>query len=640
MAIHAQLATGDILEFPDGTPDDVVDKAVRSHMGGPDAIPGNVPPATTAKAAPKPPNFVAGVPGAISTGALATGGSLAGGTTAAIRQLAARFFGADPEQARLEGQEAGGEVASFITPEPSHAAGRVLQSVSDIIDKSKLAGFNPLTADAATAGRAFGNAASAAGTAAKYAGTDVAGDVAKALQFTREQKAAAAAPKVAVLNAAKEADLTRLPTQTNPILLNSVLEGYGGKVKTAQEISQANATKIPKLAQEQLGSETPLVPSAINTESGKLEGPLLDIRQKAVREGYDPVRKIGAFANDQALEDALDALSSRETTVAQGFPNATVAKDEVTPMVAGLKQPMYDSHATIDLIQALREKAANESNASLANAYRGAAKAFEDRIGRHLDEIGQPELLKNFQDARTKIAQTYDVAPALSPGGDVSAAALAARGKKVPLTGNLKTISDFAREQEKAVQSPSKIGSVTHFSPLDTGLGLLGLAAGGGGALLEHPAAGGITAAALAAAIGARPLARKLIASKGYQDIFVSPRDYKQPGFVEKLASAIAGRKETVPPEVAPQGSQIPAVPYEKTNIAQMVADQLRTGDRAPVGNEIDPSDFPRELALAKGGSVNDAMLERALRAEELKKRYPPASVLNNIPTSVLKGGE
>lgn len=618
MPIHAQLATGDILEFPDGTPDAVVDKAVQTHLSVPGnngEIPDRVPQAVTRVAAPKPPSFVAGIPGALTTGALGTGGAIAGAGTAAIRELTARLFGADPQQARLEGQEAGGKVASLITPEPSPAASRVLQSVSDIIDKSKLAGFNPLTADAATAARTFGNSASGVGTALKYAGTDVAGDVAKALQYTREQNAAAAAPKVAVLQAAKDANLKLLPVQTNPSVLNHVVESIGGKVKNAQSISEANAPTVNKIIQKDLGTEEPLVPRAINEDTGQVEGPLLNIRANAVKQGYDPVRAVGEMPYDTQLGAELDALTSRGKRAAGGFPESDVAKDEVTPMVEGLKQPSYNSSSMIDMMGILREKAKQayrDANGSLGDAYTGAAKAFENRIGRRLVELDQPELLKNFEDARTRIAKTYDVEPALTPSGDVNAQTIGARTARVPTTGGIKTVGDFARTQEKAVQPTSRIGGVPAGSIFDAAI-----------ASLMEGAKG-------VATLGLRPAARAAMRSDWYQKQFVNPRDYMEPGFVEKLASDIAGRKEIAPPQVEPQGSQIPAVPYEKPNIAQMVADQLRTGDRG-AGNEIDPGDFLRELALSKSGGVTDAIRARQLQAQALKKREPPASVVNDL---------
>lgn len=686
-------------EVPDGTTPEQAHSLIQAHVSG-----GNSPQAPAqddvadefsrgaahtlipgAESAPTPqrrPSAIAGIPGAITTMARGIPGMLAGGATAAVRELASRALGADPQQARLEGQEAGSAVSAPIIGEPSAQAQSALEIAGKLFDESKLAGLNPAGPVSGMQNPGLGAARDLTKHRAMAPAISVADAIASASEAARATKAAEAAPKVEILNRAREAGLKLLPTQTNPTRKNRLLEGLAGKTATAQEISETNAPIVNKGLQKHFGVDEPLVPRAINEETGKVEGPLLDVRKREVDEGYKPVKATGQFGFDEALESDLNALSSTNQSASRGFPNATVAKDDVSGIVEGLKQPTYDASSTIDMIQLLRKKsrlAFRTGDESLGETYVGAANALESRVERHLQEIQQPELLDRFRRARTTIAQTHDVEPALTPSGDVNAQALGARSKstrKAPLTGPLKTVADFAREQPKAVQPASRIGGVPAASPIDTGIALATSSPG--------------KFATAMAAIPGRPMLRQYLQSEGYQAKNVVPNDFSQPGLVERLARHFAGEKD-LPAPIRPDPN---AIPFTGADIPSMIAERLRIGERAgpagneidfgareralapasrveaaesehaarqadaaravqyertPVGsasadrlglaesppkrfgNEIDPSDFLRALRLGMGEAVDEAVVDRAFQAEAAKKRFPPSSVMKDF---------
>lgn len=539
-----------------------------------------------------------GVPGAILAGASAIPAAAAGN----VRKAIDLTLGADPEQADAGARE----VAGKLSYEPSPAGAAALDVANRFFDKSKLGGLNPAASEIPAAAQVAGNA----GRYARTATATGAGELAEGLAAAREAKAATAAPKVAILNRAKDEGFTLLPTATRSTgfkgRVNSLLEGYGGKIKTAQQVSEANAPKTNAIVGRNFGAEEPLVPTTINEDTGAAEGPMLDIRRNAVAQGYEPIKAIGpmqAEPGDKLFSD-LDALRSQSQSAAKGFPASEVAKDEITPLVEGLKQPVYDSGSTVDMIGVLRKKATKagrEGDTTMAGAYRGAANAFEDFIERHLDTTGQTDLLKNFRDARTTLAQASDVTPALTPGGDVNATKLAQRGantQKAPLTGDLRTVSDFAREQPKAMQPVGRIGGVTDFSPLDT-------------------AAAVIAKPSFLGAIVGRPLARKLVTSPGYQRMFVQPEDYKTPGLVERLARTIAGSGEEGVPQV--EGAYHGGVAYQPPNLAEEKAANLSLGDRGPAGNEVSypyprpPSVHPVERAIAGEATRQSGAVEQLI---------------------------
>ena len=141
-----------------------------------------------------------------------------------------------------------------------------------------------------------------------------------------------------------------------------------------------------------------------------------------------------------------------------------------------------------------------------AKAHSGIAGALEDVIDRNLQNGGNPDLLKNYRDARVAIAKTHSVERALNPvTGDIDGAELARQLKKgKPLSGELKTIASVAAAFPKATQSLKQ--NYNPVSPLDFALGVAGS--------LHNP-----YEAALALA---RPAIRGAILSKPYQALNAS----------------------------------------------------------------------------------------------------------------------
>lgn len=557
--------------------DDVADEFARGKAHT--LIPG-------AESAPAPqrrsPSAIAGAPGAAVTLASAIPATVAGNLAGVVKSLFGGKFGT-PEGTR-EGAQRAQDVSRSLTYEPSPAGGEALDKFGHAFEASKLAGLNP-TGPVAGAGNAANIARGA--TAKTVTGANA---VADALEATRTAKRAAMSPE-----ALAEADVVRraqaqgyktLPVQTNSSAINHVMESIGGKVKTEQNISIKNQPVTNRLSKEGAGvaateAATPEELAAIRKEQGA---------------HYDAARGAGVIPLDESYLAETGALSSRSKNAAQSFPG--LAKDDTAALVEGLQNPALevngqkaiDANHAIDMIGILREQADSlwSSNKTLAKANRKAADALEGLIERHISDPANgvdPALVENFRNARTKIAKTYDVESAVNPATmNVSARALARRDKGGKLTGELKDVSDFARTQEKAVQRPEVIGGVPAGSIFDLAI-----------AHALPIGKGALTAGLVPLA---RATARATTASTPYQKLFVQPKDYAQPGLVERIARSVAGEKETPPKKF---------------------------------GNEIDPSEFLRSLRIGKGEAVDEAIVDRALQAEALKKRHPPASLMNDF---------
>jgi hypothetical protein len=285
---------------------------------------------------------------------------------------------------------------------------------------------------------------------------------------------------------AKTLGLVIPPATVKQSIGNELIEGLGGKSTIAQIASKENQPIF----------------NAMVTKTLKLpEGTKLDfealsnVRNKA-GEAYSAIGNVGTITPNAEYVQKLDAIAEPFLKTAKGFPDAPPSP--VIRLIESLKSPAFDSASAIEKIKQLRtaaDDAFRTGNTDISRASKAAAKALEDTVELHLQDIGQPELLDQFRNARKTIAQSYDIQKALEGDtGDISAKKLAdllKRGK--PLSGELEQIASFASHFPRASQDASKIGSIPAISLRDLGVGgLLSFASGSPllwGAALAKPAA-------------------------------------------------------------------------------------------------------------------------------------------------------
>ncbi len=305
---------------------------------------------------------------------------------------------------------------------------------------------------------------------------------------------------VGAINAAREAGFVIPPTQANPTFTNRLLEGISGKITTAQNASARNKEVFDKLAAKSLGlpAETKLTPDVLQN------------LRKGAGDAYSAISNSGMVQPSQSYFRALDDIAKPYTTALQGFPNAKPSP--VLDLVDSLKSPQFDAGSAVAKIKELRsaaDDAFRTGNTDIARASKSAANELENVLENHLKDIGQPELLKSFKDARQLIAKTYTVEKSLNKvTGSVDGRKLASELQKgKPLTGELKTAAEFAARFPKASQALEGMGSLPQTSPLDwaAGASLSGMTANPFGLL----------------AVGARPLARSATLSPMIQNRLV-----------------------------------------------------------------------------------------------------------------------
>ena len=346
-------------------------------------------------------------------------------------------------------------------------------------------------------------------------------------------------PRDTALERARAEGYMAPPGSIDPVSGKFVIaERLAGKTLLEQMMSVRNQETTNKLARRAvgIGEDTPLTSDAMQA-----------VRRDAARQGYDPVKQVGNVVADNQYLNDLSQIEASFTGQAASFPAAV--PDTVTKLVNQHLVGNFDSADAIKRIQDLRNQASasfRKNEPDIGNAQRAVAKALEDQIERSIGASGAQnaaEILDNFRAARQRMAISHSIEDAIREGtGNVSAVKLAndlQRGKY--LTGDLKTVSEFASRFPRVSQLPSQIGTPSSGAVLGLDLprvvgGTLG--AIGGGAL---GGVSGATAGGMAGAVAPNVMSsmmRRYLMSEGAQRAAVPRYDPA----AERLLSDIAAR--------------------------------------------------------------------------------------------------
>lgn len=376
---------------------------------------------------------------AISSGGMTTGAKVAPGLAAGAADMGARMAG---------GAIAGGMTAGAVDP-ASAGTGAVIG-----------AALPPVVKGLGAAGSAVGRT---------LRGPEVPPSV------------------LAAASQGREAGYVIPPTQARPTLGNRLLEGFSGKITTAQNASARNQGVTNELAKK-----------AINAPELTPEG-LAAVRSQA-NKAYDVLGKSAPFQADDTFRATLDKVGASSKQLKADFPE--LVNKDVDSLVEGLTgRAEFDAQSTIEAIKRLRASSSanrvsmDPEKKALGQVQSKVSAALEDLVERNLQGQGNTQALEAYKAARQTLAKTYDIEKALNPAsGNVDANKLAALLKKGrPLTGELETIAKFSSSFPKATQTVEKMGSLPQTSPLDWAAMGMGSAATGNplmmAGVLARPAA-------------------------------------------------------------------------------------------------------------------------------------------------------
>lgn len=250
------------------------------------------------------------------------------------------------------------------------------------------------------------------------------------------------------------------PASVRPSVGNVALESIGGKAAMQQLSSGRNQEVTNALAAKSVGlsQNQPITQTALR-----------EIRNQA-GDVYKSIKAAGRITPDEQYFNDLAALRQSTAQIAQDFPDANIGSaQEIDGLVKSLAQGSFDAKSAIEYIKQLRKaatghlsgaNAADPSKQSLGMAQRDAAAALEEMVARHLQQTGNPQLARQFDEARRTIAKTYTIEGALETTGNVNAAKLAALLRKgKPLSPELEQAARFAGAFPKAAAVPEKSGS-------------------------------------------------------------------------------------------------------------------------------------------------------------------------------------
>lgn len=426
-------------------------------------------------------------------------------------------LGADPQSLAFQGGKLGAEVAGTAgVGSALGGAARALGASAPAVEALVMSGLRGGATGAkglalrSAAGAATGGTSAAlidpgqAGTGALVGGAlpGAFQGVGRVVQgVARVMKAPPVPPQVVqAAGAARDAGYVIPPTQARPTLPNRLLEGFAGKLSTAQNASARNQATTNSLVRKALGlaDDAPITPEALDA-----------IRKEAGR-AYQAVAALGPI-------DARAASLPASVNVTRGTDALMNPRVEVDAahLVGTWRQANHDATAYFRAYG----RDANPETLTKARAAAAEARQIDDFLSTRLAAMGRGDMVQALKDARLRIAKTYTAEAALNPAsGNVAAPVLAthlARGK--PLSGELRQVAEFAGAFPTAAKVPERMGSLPQTSPLDWGAAGLGSVVSGNPlfmtALLARPAA---RYAALAAPVQNRlstPIAQALAAN-------------------------------------------------------------------------------------------------------------------------------
>jgi hypothetical protein len=292
------------------------------------------------------------------------------------------------------------------------------------------------------------------------------------------------------------------PATLNPSYANRLLESQSGKIETAQMAATKNQEVTENLVRRALN---------LPKNSPLTQDVMAAYRTQQYQAGYEPVKQLGMIPAGKGFSDALDKVVQQYT--GKGTIPA-VAKKDVSELVQAHRSAGFDSADAVEAIKILREDAGaafRSGNTALAKANRAIADAYEGAIDDTLKATGQQDLLGAYRAARQNLAKAFTVEKAIVEGsGGIKASKLAAELQKgKPLSGDLKTVAEFANTFPRAAQAPQQIGSPGVFTLRN----ILSPAIGAGGAAAFGPA--GLLLGGLNYASG--PVARSLMFNPRFQ---------------------------------------------------------------------------------------------------------------------------
>jgi hypothetical protein len=297
----------------------------------------------------------------------------------------------------------------------------------------------------------------------------------------------------ATLRAGQAEGYVVTPGSVSPTGKNILSERMAGKTHLEQLASVQNQAVTDRLARRAAG-----LPENAPLTSASMQ----DIRKAEYTKGYEPIKQIGEIKTDPAFLDDLIAVEGKYAGAGASFPGAV--PEDVTRLIKNFTVDKFNSKDALEVTRTLREQARGnfrKGDDALAKAQVDVSNALENQIERALatsNSAKAADMLEQFRLSRQRMAVSHTIEDAIKEGsGSVIAAKLARdiqSGKYV--SGDVKTIAEFANVFPRVSQTTSQIGTPGAGTMMGRGLG--GATGMGAGFLV-----GGVPGASVGGAVGA-----------------------------------------------------------------------------------------------------------------------------------------
>ena len=430
------------------------------------------------------------------------------------------------------------EVGGQIAPVQSEFAKSVLGGLGSALETTKVPALTPgmLTAPVRPAVAAGRQVAAPVANELAMVGEAAQNTLAARQAVKAGERAAQSfreAPRIEAAQEANRLGINLNPAASNPTMRNRLKEAMVGGEDLDKAIAESNKAQWGRIAKNELGlPETETLSPAAYAKA-----------RQAANKPYEDIKKIGNFVADEDTITALNDLRQSEALIGGEATKGTI--DKLIDSAVSRTQGGLTGKDLLDNISNLRKDARtiykktdlSPEQRAVADANIGIANALEGLVEKNL--AGNPKLLEQFREARTKMAKSYayENATDMNTGilDPLKIAQLTAKDNA--LTGDIAAIGKIAGNFPETVSTtprglPAKTISHLTRSGVPGAIGFLA------GSALGTPGLGIITGAAagqVAARIGA-----KRVLGKAYQAKRAVPKDYRNTlAPVEKLNNLV-----------------------------------------------------------------------------------------------------
>lgn len=341
----------------------------------------------------------------------------------------------------------------------------------------------------------------------------------------------------AVVTEAHQVGYTLPPSETGHAV-GSTLESMAGKAKMEREVSAKNGEVTNRLVKTALG---------LHPDHPPLSPEVLDAIRTEASKPYDALGNIGEVKADEEFMNDVAGAGAEFSKIDRAFPHepgvapkegSGVDASQIEQLKGKYFQPRFTSRESIDAMRQLRKDASanlkvyDPNKNALGVVQRQIADAFEARLERQAEQMGNKGLVDQLRKARVRIAQTYAVEDAMNKAtGNVSALSLGRLFQNgAPLTGALQTIARSGLAFPKAMKDVDKLGKEGEFSVVDFLVGT--------GAYLHNPA--------LALSVFARPGIRKALQTQAAQKMATAGPSATGQAVQQAAPGMMAGGNQTL----------------------------------------------------------------------------------------------